>query len=290
MKSLRSTLFILPALLLSASPLLAQDKPRVSPHETVNATVGDAKVKIVYGRPYSKDPKSGEKRKIWGTLVPYSKVWRMGADEATLLTTDKAITIVTTVIAPGTYSLYLWPEEGGAKLIVNKQTGQWGTKYDEKQDLARIDLKKLTVDKQVDQFTIAVDDGVLKLLWEDVQYSAPIAAKSWKYRRRTSKFAEDADSLKGNPPSPRLRRGRRVTSCSHGAQSPCSDAKTRPDRAGRLQHLPGFMASWCALPALPTATLAALPCISEIPFPRFLIHSFFAAQWPRNSSARLAWG
>ncbi len=46
---------------------------------------------IVYGRPYTKDPKSGETRKIWGGLVPYGKVWRMGADEATLFTTKKAV-------------------------------------------------------------------------------------------------------------------------------------------------------------------------------------------------------
>jgi hypothetical protein len=176
MKSIRSLLFVLTAVAVT-SPLLAQEKPRVSPHETVNATVGGAKITIVYGRPYSKDPKSGEKRKIWGGLVPYGKVWRMGADEATLFTTDKDITIGGTAVAAGTYSLYLWPEEGGAKLIVNKQTGQWGTKYDEKQDLVRIDLKKQAADKPVDQFTVAVDNGVLKLTWEDRQYSAPIAAK-----------------------------------------------------------------------------------------------------------------
>jgi len=175
MKSLRSTLFILSALVLTTSPLLAQEKkPRVSPHETVNATVGGTKITIVYGRPYMKDPKTGEKRKIWGGLVPFGKVWRMGADEATLLTTDKDITIGGTAIAAGTYSLYLWPEDGGAKLIVNKQTGQWGTKYDEKQDLVRIDLKKSAAEKPADQFTIAVDNGMLKLMWEDTQYSAQI--------------------------------------------------------------------------------------------------------------------
>ncbi len=178
MHSLRSTLFVLSALVLTASPLLAQEKkPRVSPHETVNATVGDAKISIVYGRPYTKDPKSGEKRKIWGGLVPFGKVWRMGADEATLFTTDKAISIGGTAVAPGTYSLYLLPAEDGAKLIVNKQTGQWGTKYDESQDLVRIDLKKQTLDAPVDQFTIAVDKGVLKLMWENTQYSAGIAVK-----------------------------------------------------------------------------------------------------------------
>ena len=181
MKTLRSTILILPALLLSASPLLAQEKTRVSPHETIDATVGDAKITIVYGRPYTKDPKSGEKRKIWGGLVPYSKVWRMGADEATLFTTDKEISIGGTSVAAGTYSLFLLPEEGSAKLIVNKQTGQWGTKYDQSQDLVRIGLIQAKLDKPVDQFMITVEktatDGVLKLMWDDTQYSATIAVK-----------------------------------------------------------------------------------------------------------------
>jgi hypothetical protein len=181
MKLIRSTLFILPVLVLSASPILGQDKPRVSPHETVNATVGDAKITIAYGRPYTKDPKSGEKRKIWGGLVPFSKVWRMGANEATLLTTDKEISIGGSAIVPGTYSLFLQPEEGGAKLIVNKQTGQWGTKYDQGQDLVRVDLMKQPLDMPVEQFTIAVDKtgdgGLLKLMWENTAYSAPIVVK-----------------------------------------------------------------------------------------------------------------
>ena len=181
MKSLRSTLLILTSLALTTSPLLAQDKPRVSPHETVNATVGDAKITIVYGRPYTKNPKSGEMRKIWGGLVPYGQVWRMGADEATLFTTDKEVSIGGTPVAAGTYSLFLLPEEGGAKLVVNKQTGQWGTKYDASQDLVRINMVKQALDKPVDQFTIAVEktaaDGVLKLMWESTQYSAAIAVK-----------------------------------------------------------------------------------------------------------------
>jgi hypothetical protein len=181
MKSLRSTLLILPALLLAASVLLAQEKPRVSPHETINATVGDAKITIVYGRPYTKDPKSGEKRKIWGGLVPYGKVWRMGADEATLFTTDKEVSIGGTSVPAGTYSLFLLPEEGAAKLIVNKQTGQWGTKYDESQDLARIVMIQQKLDKPVEQFMINVEktmaDGVLKLMWDDTQYSISIAVK-----------------------------------------------------------------------------------------------------------------
>jgi hypothetical protein len=180
MKSLRSILCVVTAIAFT-SPLFAQEKPRVSPHETVNATVDGAKITIVYGRPYTKDPKSGEKRKIWGGLVPFGQVWRMGANEATSFTTDKEITIGGTAIATGTYTLFLLPSESGAKLIVNKQTGQWGTKYDEKQDLVRIDLKKEAGHKPVDQFTIVVDqsgkDQLLKLMWEDMQFSAEIKGK-----------------------------------------------------------------------------------------------------------------
>ncbi|MDQ6622867.1 MAG: DUF2911 domain-containing protein [Verrucomicrobiota bacterium] len=175
------TIILLHALLLTASPLFAQEHKRVSPHETVNATVDGDALTIVYGRPYTKDPKSGEKRKIWGGLVPFGKVWRMGADEATLFTTKEAIEMGGTSIPAGTYSLYMLPEEGGAKLIVNKQTGQWGTKYDESQDLARIEMKKSTLDLPADQFAVAIADekegGSLKAMWEETQYTVDFTVK-----------------------------------------------------------------------------------------------------------------
>jgi DUF2911 family protein len=179
MKSM-SVLF-LPALLLATATLLAAEKPRVSPHETVKASIAGDEITIVYGRPYTKDPKSGEARKIWGTLVPYGKVWRMGADEATLFTTEKPLDMNGTTIPAGSYSLYLLPDEKGAKLIVNKQTGQWGTKYDESQDLARIDMQKSDAAEEANQFTIEIegkaDGGVLNLMWEKTQYSVPFTVK-----------------------------------------------------------------------------------------------------------------
>jgi hypothetical protein len=182
MKYFSRTFLILSVSLLTASFSIAQEKSRVSPHETVTAVVDGSEVTVVYGRPYTKDPKSGTPRKIWGELVPFGKVWRAGADEATLLTTKQTLDIGGTTIPAGTYSLFVLPESGGGKLIVNKQTGQWGTKYDEKQDLARIDMKKEAVEKQVDQFTIAIEKnpaggGILKLTWENTQYSVALKAK-----------------------------------------------------------------------------------------------------------------
>lgn len=180
MNTLKLSAGIATFLLLAALPLQAQKEKRISPHETVSATIDGAQIKIVYGRPYTKDPKTGEMRKIWGELVPFGKVWRMGADEATLLTTDKDIDLGGTKIPAGSYSLYLQPEEKGpAKLIVNKQTGQWGTKYDQKQDFARIDMQKNPLAPDVKQFTISLDKsgksgGMLHLKWEHTAYSAPI--------------------------------------------------------------------------------------------------------------------
>ena len=138
-------------------------------------------MKIVYARPYTKDPKTGEPRKIWGGLVPFGKVWRTGANEATLLTTEKPIELGGATIPAGTYSLFTIPEENGGKLIINKQTGQSGTKYDEKQDLVRVDLKKEALNPAVHQFAIAIEKndggGVLKLMWEDRLYSVPFTVK-----------------------------------------------------------------------------------------------------------------
>src|SRR6476469_6554708 len=125
MKPFRRTLLVLSLSFIGASFALAQDKPRVSPHETVNADIDGTAVTIVYGRPYTKDPKTGAPRKIWGELVPFGKVWRTGADEATLLTTKGSLDIGGTTVPAGTYSLFTQPEQNGsAKLIVNKQTGQ----------------------------------------------------------------------------------------------------------------------------------------------------------------------
>ena len=117
-----------------------------------------------------------------GALVPYGTVWRTGADEATTLTTDKAIQIGGTSVPAGTYTLYTLPGETAWQLIVNKQTGQWGTEYDVKQDLARIPLKKNATAAPVEQLTISIDKnpaggGVLKIAWENTELTAPVTVK-----------------------------------------------------------------------------------------------------------------
>jgi Protein of unknown function (DUF2911) len=180
------------ATLVSSTSAMAQaakkkQRQRISPHETITATIDGYEVKLVYGRPFSKKPGTEEVRKIWGGLVPYGKVWRTGADEATLLTTAAPIEIGGTSLPAGTYSLFTVPDEDGtAKLVINKKTGQWGIPYNEASEkaneLARVDLKKSTLDKNVDQFTMAIEPqtgggGELKMMWETTQYSVPFTVK-----------------------------------------------------------------------------------------------------------------
>src|SRR6202040_966787 len=110
---------------------------------------GGKDVSIVYNTPSMKG------RKIFGGLVPYDKVWRTGAKAARTWKTEANLKVVTATVPAGTYTLYTLPSEGTWKLIINKQTGQWGTKYDESQDLGRVDMTRSALPEPKEQFTIS---------------------------------------------------------------------------------------------------------------------------------------
>jgi len=192
MNKFSSLLFASLALLVGISPLAAQQtrvnsSGGISPHETTSAVIGDRRtgnrVTITYGRPFSKDPKTGEIRKIWGTLVKWDRADRLGSDEATLLLTQQPLQIGDTTIPAGAYTLYIVPSENGpSKLAFSSNLGKWGIPVDETHDVARFDLKKDTLDKQIDQLTIAVENvpaggGVIKIMWETTQFSLPFTVK-----------------------------------------------------------------------------------------------------------------
>lgn len=182
-----SSLLVIGLLAAATLPSTAQQRQRTSPHETVSAMIDGNRVTVTYGRPYTKDPRSGTMRKIWGGIVPYGQVWRTGADEATTLITQKPLAFGDVTVPVGACTLWILPaEDGSAKLIFNKTIGQWGAgpgSYDEGSDIGRIDLKKDTLDKSVDQFTINVSrnesgGGVLTFSWENTQYTAPFTVKN----------------------------------------------------------------------------------------------------------------
>jgi hypothetical protein len=167
--------------LLIAAMAIAQQPPqdkskRPSPPGTAEVTLKNKKITIDYSRPSLKGRKVGQE------LAPYGKVWRTGANEATALNTEIDLNIGGAKVPAGKYTLYTLPSEGTWKLIINKQTGQWGTQYDESQDLARVDMKKTALPQSVEQFTISFDKkndntANLNLDWENTRVSVEIKAE-----------------------------------------------------------------------------------------------------------------
>jgi hypothetical protein len=149
----------------------------VSPRDSTEIMLGGKKIAVSYSRP------SARGRKIVGSLVPYDKVWRTGANEATKLVTQTDLEVGGMVVPKGTYTLYTLPSRAQWKLIINKQTGQWGTEYNASRDLARIKLEKKRLAQLVEKFTIALEHGpggtgILKIEWEKTSLSIPLALKS----------------------------------------------------------------------------------------------------------------
>ena len=140
-----------------------------SPHETVEYKVGAATLTIIYGRPYLKG-------RSLDALAPAGKVYRTGADEATTIKTDKALKIGTLDVPAGTYTLYTLPGSPW-QLIVNKQTGQWGTQYAEAQDLGRTPMTAGTLASPAEQLTIAVVGSNLEIHWGTMKQTVAISAK-----------------------------------------------------------------------------------------------------------------
>src|SRR5437016_2259216 len=111
--------------LMVAPRLHGQRRNPLSPHESSTATVDGARITITYGRP------SMRGRKIYGSLVPYDRVWMPGADEATKFQTSVPLQFGNFKLPAGAYTLYTLPGENKWTLIINKRTGQFHTVYPE---------------------------------------------------------------------------------------------------------------------------------------------------------------
>jgi hypothetical protein len=161
---------------------LNAQQPPVSPRDSVAARIDGSDITVVYGRPYVWDPRTGERRRIWGSLVPYGRVWRTGANEATVLTSTRDLLLAGEFLPAGSYSLFSIPEERRGRLIVNAQTGQWGTQRDEVLDLLQLPMTREPLRPPVDQFTVVIEPqpgggGVIRFRWADAQYSIPFQVR-----------------------------------------------------------------------------------------------------------------
>jgi hypothetical protein len=175
---------------LAAAPAAAQDHgapqqspsgqpgPILSPRDTTRFSLGGGReVMVDYGRPFARG------RRIMGGLVPFGRVWRTGANAATTMVTGSDLVIGGASVPRGTYTLYTIPTATGWTLIVNRQTGQWGTEYDASRDLVRIPMRATALRQPVEQFTISVERGTggtntLAFAWERTRATVPFRVAS----------------------------------------------------------------------------------------------------------------
>ncbi|CAN5571722.1 hypothetical protein BH18ACI3_BH18ACI3_07270 [soil metagenome] len=126
--------------------------PRESQRQEISQTVGDTKISIVYHRPNVKG------RKIFGGLEPFGKVWRTGANEATVFEISNDVTIGGQKLPKGKYSLHTIPNEAEWTLIFNKTWNQWGSfEHETKEDALRITAKPVETDFR-ETMSIGIDN------------------------------------------------------------------------------------------------------------------------------------
>jgi hypothetical protein len=172
----------------------AEEQQILSPRDSVTLQLDTNRISVDYGRP------SMRGRTILGGLVPWNKVWRTGANQATHFRTNFDMVLGGAPIVRGTYTLWTIPSPSGWKIIVNRQTGQWGTQYNPGMDLARIDAKAEQLVSPVDTFTVSLQatgktSGILSLAWEKTRVIVPFE-KNDKIRPLSPKDSAEI-TLKG---------------------------------------------------------------------------------------------
>ncbi len=152
------------------APARGDDAKRKSKNGLLEAEIGGVPVKVQYGRPKV----SG--RDIFGELIPYGKVWRTGADEATTISFSKDATFAGQKVKSGTYALFTIPAEEGWKVVLNSEPKQWGAyKHDPSKDVL---TAAITAEKHdnTEELTFAAAGDKLQMMWADVVVSMPVAA------------------------------------------------------------------------------------------------------------------
>lgn len=172
---IKMTLFLL--MILGFNTAEAQEFPKVdvSAMDAVIVRTDDARsfMRIIYSRPQKKG------RDIFGDLVPYGKVWRTGANEATEITFYKDVMFGDQPVKAGTYSFFTIPGKDKWTLILNKATNLWGAyQYDESKDVVRVEVEPKKTAATVETFSITskkADEGYHLLLgWDDTYIEVPV--------------------------------------------------------------------------------------------------------------------
>ena len=157
-----------------STPPAGSQQPMASPPASASAQIGGQTVTINYHAP------SLRHRHLGGPeIVPWNTVWRTGANEATTLITPIPLHIGLLLVPAGTYTVYTLPTATKWMLIINKQTGQWGTEYDQTKDLGRVELKAHTIASPQEIMSISFGDikknsAELHIRWETTDESVKV--------------------------------------------------------------------------------------------------------------------
>lgn len=162
---MKSILYSLMFLILSSTVITAcAQNGKPSPATTTTGKVGNATITINYGAPSVKG------RKIWGELVPYGKVWRTGANDATTFKIDQDVLIEGKSLPKGEYALFTIPEAKEWTIIFSKTAKQWGAySYKQEDDALRVTVKPTASSSFTETLKFEVTGGKVSLKWENTE-------------------------------------------------------------------------------------------------------------------------
>ncbi|MCL6267922.1 DUF2911 domain-containing protein [Flagellimonas myxillae] len=170
--------------------------PRASPLAKIEQGVGLSKITVTYSRPATRG------RSIFGDLVPYGRIWRVGANESTKITVDTDMNIMGNQLPAGTYALYAFPERDSWQIAFHSNTAHWGdgrTNYNPSEDVFRISVKPQQTSYHQESFLIAFDSithnsAKMKLVWANTSVSIPFEVDTHSQMEK-----EIAKQLEENP-------------------------------------------------------------------------------------------
>lgn len=143
-----------------------------SPAATAHHEKNGLEVTVEYCRPYKKN------RDIFGGLVPYGKVWRTGANEATIIKFNKDVNLGGKTLKAGTYTLWTIPGPNTWTIVINGEVGQWGTEYDESRDILRFQVPSSSLDVPLEMLVIDFTDSEkgmdMLIKWDKTLVAVPI--------------------------------------------------------------------------------------------------------------------
>ncbi|CAL1519552.1 DUF2911 domain-containing protein [Chitinophaga sp. MM2321] len=159
---------LLATFFLAATSLgFAQEKAPKSPEVTVQ----NKDIKVVYGQP------SKRGRVIFGTLEPFGKVWRTGANKATEITFNRNMIFGGKPVKKGTYTLFTIPDPKTWTVILNGKLGQWGAfDYDKNkgEDVLSVKVPRVPLTSSVEKLTFSLPAGAVVMEWDDTKIAVPV--------------------------------------------------------------------------------------------------------------------